>query len=256
MTDASIGQRNGRRHVGARTQCDAISFVWVRCPNTACGDNTAIFAPFKTRFTEVLKLRFNPRRHHHEAWSAAQAPMLREIRTATCPLSRERRAVLPGRKTLANGNLFGFGVTRRSSAAFQVLCSHACEARPTMRDHSGNTWLRVPRHLSFIVAIALGGCVPHAADVQSRSEPIPATAVSAPSRSDTQICRPSAALLAPPSAPDCVFKRTALRTIDPGRWTRLKVEYELQCYQNAEHAIRQRLRLLQAANRCQVASAR
>jgi hypothetical protein len=125
-----------------------------------------------------------------------------------------------------------------------------------MRDLSAIPWLRVPRQMSLVVAIAVGGCVPHAADVQSRPEPVQAAAASVPSRSETQMCRPSPALLVTPSAPDCAFKRTALRTIDPGRWTRLKVEYELQCYQHAEQRIRQQLRLLQAATHCQIASAR
>jgi hypothetical protein len=125
-----------------------------------------------------------------------------------------------------------------------------------MGDHSKITWPRIPRHLSVVVALALGGCVPHTAELKSGSEPGQPTGLFAPARSDAQICRPSPALLVPPSAPDCVFRRPALRTIDPGQFAHLKVEYELQCYQNAERAVRQRLRLLQAANRCQVASAR
>jgi hypothetical protein len=53
----------------------------------------AIQARVKTRFTEVLKLRFKPDLHHRKAWSAAQAPWLRVVRTATCALTRERRAL-------------------------------------------------------------------------------------------------------------------------------------------------------------------
>jgi hypothetical protein len=63
-------------------------------------------------------------------------------------------------------------------------------------------------------------------------------------------------LLATPRAPDCAFKRNASKAMDPDEFSHLKVEYELRCYQNAERAIRQRLRLLQAANKCQIASAR
>jgi hypothetical protein len=44
--------------------------------------------------------------------------------------------------------------------------------------------------------------------------------------------------------------------MDPEEFSRLKVEYELSCYQSAERSIRRRLRELQAANRCLVASAR
>ena len=129
-----------------------------------------------------------------------------------------------------------------------------------MGDHLGITWRiiwrRIPRQMSLVFAIALAGCVPQSGDLVSRPELGQATAVSTPAGSDVQICRPSPALLVPPSAPDCVFRRAALRTIDPGQWARLKVEYEIQCYQTAEKAVRQRLRLLQAANRCQIASAR
>jgi len=118
------------------------------------------------------------------------------------------------------------------------------------------TWLRIPRRLSVVCAVALAGCVPHSAELSSRSDPVRAAGVSSPAGSDGQICRPSPALLAPPSAPDCAFRRSALKTIDPGEFSRLKVEYELKCYQKAELAVRQRLRQLQAANRCQIASAR
>ena len=125
-----------------------------------------------------------------------------------------------------------------------------------MGDHSEITWLRIPRRLSVICAVALAGCVPHSAELGSRADPVHAAGVSVPVGSDGQICRPSAALLVPPSAPDCAFRRSALKTIDPGEFTRLKVEYELKCYQKAEQMVRQRLRLLQTANRCQIASAR
>jgi hypothetical protein len=111
--------------------------------------------------------------------------------------------------------------------------------------YSGITWLRIPCRLSAALAFALGGCVPQSSVVlQSSSE------------SGGQICRPSPALLTPPSAPDCAFRKSAQPTIDPGEFTRLKVEYEIKCYQSAERTIRQRLKALQAANRCEVASAR
>ncbi len=65
------------------------------------------------------------------------------------------------------------------------------------------------------------------------------------------MCRPDRALLVPPRAPDCGFGRSDLKTLDPDQWARLKVEYERKCYQNAEKAVRERLRLLQAASRCE-----
>jgi len=65
------------------------------------------------------------------------------------------------------------------------------------------------------------------------------------------MCRPERALLAPQPAPDCGFGRSNLKTLDPDQWTRLKLEYERKCYQNAEKIVRERLRLLQAATRCE-----
>jgi hypothetical protein len=116
------------------------------------------------------------------------------------------------------------------------------------------TWRRIPRWLSIVLAGALVGCVPHSTDLQSQSDPNRATPAS--ERSDARLCRPAPALLMPPHAPDCSFKRAASKAMDPDEFTHLKVEYELHCYQNAEKAVRQRLRLLQAASKCQIASAR
>ena len=55
------------------------------------------------------------------------------------------------------------------------------------------------------------------------------------------------ALLAPQPVPDCEFKRSDLKTVDPDEWARLKAEYERQCYQDAEKSARERLGLLQAS---------
>lgn len=65
------------------------------------------------------------------------------------------------------------------------------------------------------------------------------------------VCRPDSSLLVAPSPPDCAFGRPDLKTLDPDQWARLKVEYERLCYQHAESAVRERLRLLQAASRCE-----
>ena len=70
--------------------------------------------------------------------------------------------------------------------------------------------------------------------------------------SEPRIRRPDLALLSPQPAPDCEFKRSDLRTMDPDQWTRLKVEYERQCYLDAEKAARERLVLLQASATCEV----
>jgi len=58
--------------------------------------------------------------------------------------------------------------------------------------------------------------------------------------------RPDPELLAPQPAPDCEFKRTDLKAVDPDEWARLRVEYERQCYQDAERSARERLTELQA----------
>ena len=55
------------------------------------------------------------------------------------------------------------------------------------------------------------------------------------------------ALLKPQPAPDCDYGRSDLRTADPDEWTRLKAEYERQCYREAEKASRERLARLQAS---------
>jgi hypothetical protein len=69
-----------------------------------------------------------------------------------------------------------------------------------------------------------------------------------------QVCQPDSALLVSQRAPDCVFGRPDLKTLDPEQWARLKVEYERQCYQRAERAVREQLRQLQAAMKCENAS--
>jgi hypothetical protein len=66
------------------------------------------------------------------------------------------------------------------------------------------------------------------------------------------IRRPDPALLAPQPAPDCEFNRPDLRTVDPNEWARLKIEYERQCYKDAEKAARDRLRVLQASSTCEI----
>ena len=71
-----------------------------------------------------------------------------------------------------------------------------------------------------------------------------------------RICRPDHAMLVPQPAPDCGFGRADLKTVDPDQWAHLKLEYELKCYKEAEKTTRQRLRLLQAATKCEASPAR
>jgi hypothetical protein len=69
---------------------------------------------------------------------------------------------------------------------------------------------------------------------------------------EPKIRRPDPALLSAQPAPDCEFKRSDLKTVDPDEWARLKVEYERQCYLDAEKAARERLTLLQASSTCEI----
>ena len=92
---------------------------------------------------------------------------------------------------------------------------------------------------------ALSGCAQ-----SSTPDPLQAQANSQMQSETTRICRPNRALLVPRSAPDCVFRRLESKTLDSDQWERLKIEYERQCYQDAEKLVRARLRRLQAINRC------
>src|SRR3974390_2150983 len=93
-----------------------------------------------------------------------------------------------------------------------------------------------------LAALAVSGCA-------QNSAPDPVQTGSS-MQTETRICRPDPALLVPQSAPDCIFRRPELKTLDPDQWARLKIEYERQCYQDAEKSVRNRLRRLQAAYRC------
>jgi hypothetical protein len=59
--------------------------------------------------------------------------------------------------------------------------------------------------------------------------------------------RPDAALLAAHPAPDCEFDGSDVRAVDPNEWARLKIDYERQCYKDAEKTARERLTALQAS---------
>jgi len=160
-------------------------------------------------------------------------------------LVRERACHLPDPKLRQWQLLFEFGVIRRR--ARRSNSSHACGARPTMSDHSKITWpaqdhLAVQDHLlSKIIWAAhtaptvgrrrggTAGCVPHSAELSSGRTPL-CRGVSSPARSDGQICRPSRLC--------CTSVRSRLRRSGDRpenhrsrRISRLKVEYELKCYQ-------------------------
>jgi len=108
---------------------------------------------------------------------------------------------------------------------------------------------RIARRLALALPLlgALAGCAP-----APGPEAAQAAIASTPAETQKpQICQPDSALLAPQGAPDCVFGRPDLKTLDPEQWARLKVEYERQCYQRAERTVRERLRQLQTAMKCE-----
>ena len=120
----------------------------------------------------------------------------------------------------------------------------------------------------ILCSISLAGCArnPAQREVSPALHEDKASAVRAPLRTrrsaeptryaEPKVRRPDPALLSPQPAPDCELKRSDLRTADPDEWARLKVEYERQCYQNAEKAARERLALLQASSTCEIEPAR
>lgn len=93
--------------------------------------------------------------------------------------------------------------------------------------------------------MTLSGCAP----------PDPSSA-SAATSSGPLTCRPDHALLTPQPALDCGFGRSDLKTLDPDQWARLKLEYELKCYKDAEKIARKRLQQLQAATKCETSPGR
>ena len=99
----------------------------------------------------------------------------------------------------------------------------------------------------------MSGCAGNAPQPDSRSEPN-RSGLSA-SRPDTPMCHIDHALLVPAHAPDCGFGQSALKTLDPEQWAHLKIEFEKKCYQHAEKVIRERLRQLQVASRCDIEQA-
>jgi hypothetical protein len=145
---------------------------------------------------------------------------------------------------------------------FQDSCEEAGE-----RPHASGLKSLAPKLLTVCVifcAMSFAGCArnPAQREVSPALHEDKAPPVRAPVRprryaepyrhAEPKIRRPDLALLSPQPAPDCEFKRSDLRTVDPDGWARLKVEYERQCYQNAEKAARERLALLQASSTCEI----
>jgi hypothetical protein len=111
---------------------------------------------------------------------------------------------------------------------------------------------RIAHRLTLVLLLlgALAGCAPAPGPEAARAAIAPTSAETP----ESEVCRPDSALLIPQKTPDCVFGRLDLKTLDPEQWARLKVEYERQCYQRAERAVRERLGRLQAAMKCENSS--
>jgi hypothetical protein len=147
---------------------------------------------------------------------------------------------------------------------FQDSCEEAGE-----RPHAASLKSLAPKLLTICVilcSMSFAGCARNPA--QREASPTltlhegKASPVRAPVRTrrysepyryaEPKIRRPGLALLSPQPAPDCEFKRSDLKTVDPDEWARLKVEYERQCYLDAEKTARERLALLQASGTCEI----
>ena len=97
--------------------------------------------------------------------------------------------------------------------------------------------------LTLLLAMTLAGCARYL-DRPTRAAPSQSRA--APSQSRT--CQPAELASEPP--PDCEFRASDLKTVDPEQFARLKVAYERQCYRRAAQAERERLRQLRASKGC------
>ena len=145
---------------------------------------------------------------------------------------------------------------------FQDSCEEAGE-----RPHAASLKSLAPKLLTVCVifcSMSFAGCArnPAQREVSPALHEGKASPVRAPVRTrryseptryaEPKIRRPDLALLSPQPAPDCEFKRSDIKTVDPDEWARLKVEYERQCYQDAEKAARERLALLQTSSTCEI----
>jgi hypothetical protein len=117
---------------------------------------------------------------------------------------------------------------------------------------------------SVVIACAIGlaGCARNPAQQELklvqrevRVAPVRAPArprvvyIRAPRQAEQRVRHPDPALLEPQSAPNCEYKRADIKSVDPDEWARLRTEYERQCFQDAEKAVRDRLSQLQDAVR-------
>jgi len=91
--------------------------------------------------------------------------------------------------------------------------------------------------LAAAIAVVLAGCA------QQRGEQEANAALPEPP--------PLPAYCEPRPAPDCEFKGSTLKTVDPAEFSRLKLAYERRCIRHAEKAERERMRVLHASGACE-----
>jgi len=136
------------------------------------------------------------------------------------------------------------------------FADNCCE--PAKRQRLPGPASLIPKLPTFSVifcALAVVGCARdpvhrefNPVQREVRAAPVRSHRYAEPRRSaELRIRRPDPTLLAPQPAPDCELKRTDVKAVDPNEWTRLKLDYERQCYQDAEKIARDRLSLLQAS---------
>ena len=150
-----------------------------------------------------------------------------------------------------------------------AIIGTALHFQQSFRDAGRSLRSACPRSLALTILASLGvlslaGCArdPGQREVSPalrEARPHPVRVAARPRRAAEQIRyvqpkirRPDLALLSPQPTPDCEFKRSDVKTVDPEEWGRLKVEYERQCFQDAEKAARERLVLLQASSSCEI----
>jgi hypothetical protein len=189
-------------------------------------------------------MQFNFPIHDHHAWPESQALLLRDVRVAMS--AQERRPTLT-RIELGNMSM--------ATAAPAPCADSFLESAMTQ---SARKFLLLG---AISCAMAVTGCAKNTTQREVRADPAqvaapaaPAAPAAAPVRrhSEVRIRRPNRSLLVPQSAPDCEFRRADLKTVDPDEWARLKLDYERQCYREAEQTVRNRLRMLQASSKCEI----
>ena len=92
-------------------------------------------------------------------------------------------------------------------------------------------------HRAGLVALAvlmLAGCARQQG--HQAANPVPGS-------SRTAYCEPR-------PAPDCGFRETSLKTVDPAEFSRLKLAFERRCIRQAEKIERERMRQLHASGAC------